>query len=72
MVRLTRFNGKEYFLNAELIEKVESTPDTVITLVDGKIVLVKESVKLVIKRIISYHRKVHGLNRKIREKVQQS
>jgi flagellar protein FlbD len=39
---LTRLNGARFVLNPDLIERVESTPDTVITLVDGKHYLVTE------------------------------
>ena len=35
MIQITRLNGSELGLNADLIERVESTPDTVITLIDG-------------------------------------
>ncbi|MFE7329416.1 flagellar FlbD family protein [Streptomyces sp. NPDC057565] len=36
MIRLTRFNGSHLHVNADLIESVEATPDTVVTLIDGK------------------------------------
>ena len=36
MISVTRLNGSEIVVNADLIETVEATPDTVITLVDGK------------------------------------
>ena len=36
MIVLTRLNGHAFALNPDLIERAESTPDTVITLVDGK------------------------------------
>lgn len=54
MIKVTRLNGKEYYLNADLIEIVEETPDTVITLRDGKKLVVCESVDEVIKRILKY------------------
>ncbi len=43
MIKVTRLNGKNFMLNAEIIETLEETPDTVITLVDGKKYVVKES-----------------------------
>ncbi|GAB4267923.1 MAG: flagellar FlbD family protein [Candidatus Rifleibacteriota bacterium] len=61
MIKLSRLNGKEFFLNAELIEQIESTPDTVITLISGKTVMVAESVKTVINKIFAYRRRIHGL-----------
>jgi len=43
MIELTRFNETKFTLNAEIIEMVEETPDTVITLTTGKKIIVKES-----------------------------
>ena len=48
MIMLTRLNGGQFVLNPDLIERVESTPDTVITLVDGKHYLVTEGLREVI------------------------
>jgi flagellar protein FlbD len=56
MIRVTRLNGKEYVLNAEFIETVDETPDTVITLVGGKKHIVKEGFDVVIARVIEYRR----------------
>ena len=43
MIDLTKLNGKIFTLNADLIETVEETPDTVLTLTTGKKIIVKES-----------------------------
>lgn len=43
MIEVTRLNNQKIMINAELIESVEETPDTVITLTNGKKVIVKES-----------------------------
>ena len=51
MISVTRLNGTEIVVNADLIETVEATPDTVITLVDGKKYVVHESSDDVIERI---------------------
>jgi len=56
MVILTKLNGSSVAVNAELIETVETTPDTIITLTTGKKILVKESVSTVIDHIIDYRR----------------
>ena len=58
MITLTRFNGSAVVVNAELIKLVESTPDTIITLIGGDKVLVKESVPDVVGRVIEYRRQV--------------
>ena len=44
MINVTRLNGKQIMINAELIESVEETPDTVVTLTDGKKFVVKEPI----------------------------
>ena len=43
MIEVTKINGAKILVNTSLIEVVEETPDTVITLTDGKKVIVKES-----------------------------
>jgi len=58
MVRLTRLNHGEFVLNANLIEHVESTPDTVITLTTAQKYLVLEPVSEVIRRVIEYERSI--------------
>jgi flagellar protein FlbD len=59
MINLTRFNGSTYFLNAELIQSVEATPDTVITLTNNVKVVVIEPVTTVINSILDYQRVIH-------------
>jgi len=60
MIQLSRFNGTKFYLNAEMIISVESTPDTVITLSNDKKMLVRESASEVVKRIIQYRRIVNN------------
>lgn len=57
MIRLKRLNGKAFIVNSDLIEFIESTPDTVITLVNDKKIIVVESVDEVIERIVQYRQK---------------
>ncbi len=52
MIRVTLFDNKQIVLNAELVEFVEGTPDTVISLTDGKKVMVKETVDEVVESIV--------------------
>ncbi|MCZ8512364.1 flagellar FlbD family protein [Paenibacillus filicis] len=54
MIQLTRLNGKAVTLNAILIEMVEETPDTMITLVTGKKIMVLEPVDDVVEKIQRY------------------
>lgn len=58
MIELTRLNGKKFFLNAELIESLEASPDTTIRLTNGKMYVVQEDCRTVNEAIINYHRSV--------------
>ena len=51
MIWVTRLNGTEMAVNSDLVESIESTPDTVLTLVDGKRYVIVESAAEVIERI---------------------
>ena len=51
MIIVTRLNGTEIVVNADLIETIESTPDTIVTLVDGTRYLVEEHPREIIERI---------------------
>ncbi|AEY66573.1 flagellar FlbD family protein [Clostridium sp. BNL1100] len=54
MIRLTRLNKTFFVLNSDLIECFESTPDTVITLTNGKKYVVCESVDEVVKKVMQF------------------
>jgi flagellar protein FlbD len=58
MIQVTRLNGKPIVVNAELIRFVEQTPDTLITLIGGDKLLVKEPMDEVVKRAIEYARSI--------------
>lgn len=58
MIKLRRINNKEFVVNADYIEFVESTPDTVITLTNGIKLVVKESVDEVIEKVIEYKKRI--------------
>ncbi len=59
MIRLTRLNRGPFLLNPELIEHVESTPDTVITLTNGRQFMVLESAEEVTRLVLEYRRGIH-------------
>ena len=65
MIKLTRFKTQdhEFVLNAELIETVEETPDTVITLMNGNKVLVEEGMDEIIRLVIEYRRSLNRFGR---------
>ena len=54
MIKVTRFNHTELIVNADMIEFVEHTPDTVITMITGRKVLVLESVEEIVKSVVAY------------------
>ena len=56
MIQVTRINHLPLVLNADLIEHMESTPDTVISLTNGQKLVVLESVEEVVKRVIDFRR----------------
>ena len=56
MIDVTRLNGKEITINCELIEVVEETPDTVVTLTTGKKIIVKES-RQMIKNLVKLYKR---------------
>lgn len=60
MIEVTRLKGTRIIINAELIEVVEQTPDTVITLTSGKKFIVSESASEIMELVIEYKRKIHA------------
>ncbi|MEM9166989.1 MAG: flagellar FlbD family protein [Planctomycetota bacterium] len=58
MISVTRLNGTEFIVNAELIKTVESTPDTIITLINGDRMVVREPMRDVLERAIDYGRRL--------------
>ncbi len=57
MITVTRFDHSDFILNADLIETVEALPDTHITLVTGKKILVKQTTEEVIARVVEFRRR---------------
>ena len=58
MITLTRLDGTDFILNADLIEIIEATPDTVISFAHDKKVLVREKPQQIVERIIDFRRRV--------------
>jgi flagellar protein FlbD len=58
MIRLTRLNHLPLVLNCDLIEHIDVTPDTVITLTTGQILRVREKADEVVRRIVEFRRKI--------------
>ena len=65
MIKLSKFNSKtnkkgEFILNAEIIETIEETPDTVVTLTNGKKLIVDEPMDEIVRRVMKYRRALHN------------
>lgn len=58
MIKVTRLNNKVFYVNSDLIEFIEETPDTVITLTTGIKIIVEESIDCVINEIIEFKRQL--------------
>ena len=58
MIELTRLNGEECIINVDHIEMIEKTPDSVITMGNGKKILVKNSSEEIIEKVIHYKRSI--------------
>ncbi|RLV49381.1 flagellar protein FlbD [Nocardioides mangrovicus] len=66
MISLTRIAGQPFVLNCDLIERVDSTPDTVISLVDGKKYVVAESLDDVVAAVRLFRSEVIALSNHLR------
>ena len=61
MIRLTRLDGSEFFLNADHIQAVESTPDTHIQLTNGQAYVVREPADDVAEDVIAYKKRIFSI-----------
>ncbi|MBN2477105.1 MAG: flagellar FlbD family protein [Pirellulales bacterium] len=59
MIKLTRFGGEAFILNADLIRYIESRPDTFITLTTGERLVVAEPMDEVMRRAVAYQQAKH-------------
>jgi len=59
MLLLTRFNGTQFYINADMVQTVEETPNTVVTLTDHSKFVVLESAASVVEKYVQYRRKVN-------------
>ena len=64
MIEVTRLNNEKMIINAELIEFIEQTPDTMISTTTGKKIIVRESCAEILRRIFFYRRRCLPMRRK--------
>ncbi len=60
MIKVTKLNGTELVVNADLIEFIESTPDTLISLTTGRKIMVLEDLEDVVRRAVGYRAQVRS------------
>jgi len=73
LIRLTRLNGQEVVVNAELIESIEQqTLNTVISLTNGNKILVKDTVEEIISKVVNYRGLVSAEAEKIKSQMTDS
>jgi len=58
MIKVTRLNDKEYYINPHQIESVEVQPDTTLMMLSGKHLIIRESVDDLMERILEYRRQI--------------
>lgn len=58
MIAVTRLDGSEIVLNADLVQWIEQTPDTVVSLTNGERLMVRESAREIVQRAIEFKRSV--------------
>jgi uncharacterized protein YlzI (FlbEa/FlbD family) len=54
MIELTRLNGRTMVLNCDLIKTAEASPDTMLTLINGEKLIVRENIAEVVERVLAY------------------
>jgi flagellar protein FlbD len=59
MIRVTRINHTPLILNSDLIEHIETTPDTVISLTSGQKYVVMEAAEDVIEKVVEFRRRLY-------------
>ena len=59
MILLTALSSKKFYLNPDLIYRMEETPDTTITLTDGKTLVVQDSAEEVVGAVLEYRRAIY-------------
>lgn len=70
MISLQRFNGQEFILNADLIETIESTPDTLVKLSNGKTFIVKNEIQDIVKKCVKYRQFCNSTLRVVNDREQ--
>lgn len=65
MIEVTRLDGQVYWINPHQIEYIERTPDTVLQMLSGKRLVVREPFEVVLERIVEYRRLIGALKNEV-------
>ena len=65
MIKVTRLNHEEYYINPHQIESIELRPDTTLFLLSGRHILVREGIDELIERIIEYRKRIGGFKNEL-------
>lgn len=57
MIKITDVAGVEKYVNSELIERIESTPDTILFLVNGRSIIVKDAPEEIVDKIVAFKKR---------------
>ncbi|MDR1363845.1 MAG: flagellar FlbD family protein [Spirochaetaceae bacterium] len=60
MIKITRLDGAEYYINPHQIESIEKKPDTTLLMLSGKIIIIREKPEDVIEKIVEYRKRIGG------------
>lgn len=66
LIAVTRLNNKEFYVNPDLIEFIEESPNTVITLTTGTKLVVNESAEILIERIVAFRHRCRDYTKDIK------
>jgi len=58
MIQLTRLNGQPFVLNSDLVKSIERSPDTVMTLLNGEKIVVRETSEQIVELIVEFRRRI--------------
>jgi flagellar protein FlbD len=58
MIKVTRLDGREYYVNPHQIEYIEANPDTTLIMLSGKRLVVREDYQTVYDRIVEYRKQI--------------
>jgi flagellar protein FlbD len=62
LIRATRLNDEAFYINSDLIEFVEETPDTILSMASGRKFVVRESVETIVDEIVAFRRRIYGVS----------